>query len=90
MLLTHTMPSCASGTFQTLMKAPSDTSMPPVAAEAYTRACSQILKVLAATSNSMDWENALYSVSISLVDMVHLLNNAKSVSSFLIVQTDRY
>jgi len=69
-------------TFQMLMKAPSETSMPPPSVEMYSKACTQILEVLAATSYYIDWESALYAVAKSLTNMAYLLNVAALVGLF--------
>jgi hypothetical protein len=81
--LTHTPPSSTAVTFQTLMKAPSDVSMPAPSIETYSTACNRILEVLAATSYHIDWEAALYTVAKSLTDMAHLLNDANLVSTLV-------
>jgi hypothetical protein len=56
--------------------------MPATSVEAYSKACTRILEVLAATSYYIDWESALYIMAQSLTDMARLLNVASLVSSF--------
>jgi hypothetical protein len=87
MILTHIAPSCTTVTFQVLMKAPLETSMPAPSVEVYSKACTQILEVLAATSFCIDWESALYTVAKSLTDMAYLLNVASLVGLFSLYST---
>lgn len=53
--------------------------MPVESAEAYSKACTRTLEVLAANSYHIDWETALYTVATCLTDMSHLLNVANLV-----------
>ncbi|KZP18692.1 hypothetical protein FIBSPDRAFT_828969 [Athelia psychrophila] len=75
-ILMHTPPSSKSAAFQTLIRSSAEYAMPAESAEAYSKACSRTLGVLAA--NYLEWEAALYTVAESLTDMANILsrNNA--------------
>jgi hypothetical protein len=61
------------------MKTPLETSMSASSVEVYSKACTRLLEVLAASSYSIDWEFSLYTVATSLADIANLLNVASLV-----------
>lgn len=74
----HTPPLSKSAAFQTLIRSSAEYTMSAESAEAYSKACSRTLGVLAATY--LEWEAALYTVAESLIEMAHILNLNSAVS----------
>lgn len=77
-ILMHTPPSSKSAAFQTLIRSSAEYAMPAESVDAYSKACSRTLGVLAA--NYLEWEAALYTVAESLTDMAHILSLNNAVS----------
>jgi hypothetical protein len=82
-LLTHTLPTSPSLSFQALLSVAFPESFSDTSKSAYSSACASILEKVGSASKFVDCRDLFDTISASLSQMVHILHMANEVSAFL-------